>query len=338
MHRFLLLILAVLALGAAGFGLAQLEEARNSKLSLAAIVQERTALQKRIWDLQKKIGELESRLARTDRPAATALETDGPGESPSENGPASDWPRVRGRNDGGRFGALLANPEVQRLMAAQQKAGLDGRYSDLFKRLQLSPADLEKFKNLLVEKQAAMMDVLAATRAEGLTGPGNRDQVRQLVQDAQAEVDNTIRATLGDAGFVAYQSYEATVPERTVVSQLEQRLSYSATPLTDAQSAQMVQILAQTAPAGSANRAAGIAQLIPGGGPRAGVAGGTPITSDAITLAQSVLSAQQLSALQALQQEQQANALLQQQLRASFGRSSGATGATPTRTTGPGGG
>lgn len=349
MNRLLLTLLAVLILGSAGFGLAQIDQIKKLKQNLAALNEERSALQKRIWDLQKRNGELENRLARTADGIAPGLaEGDPAGDFPGGNDPGAAGPRQRGGFNGGRFAAILASPEVQKLMAVQQKAGLDSHYASLFKQLNLSPADLEKFKNLLVEKQSAVMDVMAAARAEGLTGRENRDQIRQLVQNAQTEVDNTIRSTLGDAAYAQYQNYEATVPQRNVVSQLDQRLSYSSTPLTDTQSAQLVQILAETAPQKSntdrGNATSPMVQMLGGaarGGPVGALVGGSaPITNDAITRAQGVLAPQQLSALQGLQQEQQAAAQLRQQLRANAQNRPQATPApagSPPKPTGPGG-
>jgi hypothetical protein len=353
MNRFLLIILAVLILGSVGFGLVQLDEIRKLKQNLATLDQERSALQKRIWDLQKQNGDLENRLTRTPGGGTPAVARSDPaGDMPRGNWPAAAGSRPDGRGDPGRFGAMMANPEVQKLMAIQQKAALDSRYASLFKQMQLAPADLDKFKSLLVEKQSAVMDVVSAARAQGLSGPDSREQIQQLVQNAQAEVDANIRSTLGDAAFAQYQTYEATMPERTVVTQLEQRLSYSSTPLTDAQSAQLVQILAQTAPpggnSGTTTGGGGLGRLLGGatGGGPAGIfgGGGTPITNEAITSAQGILSAQQLAALQSLQQEQQTSAQLRQQMRANFGGpASGAATpaagtATPPLTSGPGGG
>ena len=63
------------------------------------------------------------------------------------------------------FGAFMDNPAVQKLLSMQQKAGLDSRYAALFKQLNLSPADLDKFKNLLVEKQATVRDAVTAAHA-----------------------------------------------------------------------------------------------------------------------------------------------------------------------------
>lgn len=335
MNRLPLIVLAVLVLGSAGFGLFQLEKVRELTDDATAWDGEKAALQKRILALQRQIGELERRHAPVAvGPAAAGGDADG--RKPQQIGEVNR-PAPRGRRaDGARFENVMSNPDFQKLMAVQQKGALDGRYSGLFKQLQLSPADLEKFKNLLVEKQSAVMDVLAAARTEGLSGRDNRDQIKQLVQDAQNEVEGNIKATLGDAAYAQYQNYEATQPQRAVVSQLEQRLSYSPEPLTDAQSQQLVQILAESAPTkgnGTRNGGAGGFAVIAGGmgGPNISF-GGSSITSEAMTKAQGVLTAQQMAALQGLQQEQQASAQLRQQMRASF-QNHMPTSATPATST-----
>lgn len=236
----------------------------------------------------------------------------GPGFSPVEPGGPPEG--FRGGDGRGRFMAMLDNPEIQKLMTIQQKAALDSRFASLFKSLNLSPADLEKFKNLLVEKQTAVMDARAAARAQGLSGPESRDAIRQAITNAQAEVDNSIRSTLGEAGFAQYQTYEQTLPERNLVSQLQQRLSYSSSPLTDMQTNQVVALLA-------ANNAAANQGSTTASGPRNNFpqfrGGGVQITDAVIAGSQAILSGPQLTALTQLQQEQQAQAQLAAQLRAS---------------------
>jgi len=64
------------------------------------------------------------------------------------------------------------------------------------------------------------------------------------VQDTQAEIDGNICATIGDASFAQDKNYEATLPQRGVVNQLEKRLSYSTTPLRETQRTAQLQRLA----------------------------------------------------------------------------------------------
>lgn len=331
-------ILGALLLGAVAFGTAQMAEAEKLRTSLAALDQERTDLRKRIWELQKLNSELAARretVSTGNDGRVSASAGDGPPEATST--------AARPPLDRDRFVTFMNSPEMQHLLAIQQKAGLDGNYAALFKKLNLSPAELDKFKSLLVEKQSAVMDVMAAARSQGLTGRDDRDEIRRLVQDTQAEIDGNIRTTLGEAAYAQYKNYEVTLPQRGVVSQLAQRLSYSTTTLNETQAEQLVQVLAaNAAPANSAgnrpNAAAPLVQAFAGNArftQATALIGATAarITDTAVTQAQTVLAPQQIAALQSLQQEQQAAAQLLQQMRAS-----GRQGAPTAQPIGPGGG
>lgn len=290
---------------------------------------ERADWQKRLWAAEKNRAELESKIAAQTKesPAPTADEA-----------PAPEEPRFNRRNGAGNFMAMMNQPEVQRLMAVQQKAGLDSRYSSLFKNLSLSPDQLEKFKDLLVEKRTSMMDVLAAAREQGINPRTNPDAFSKLVTNAQSEIDANIRATLGDAGFSQYENYEKTLPQRNVVSQLEQRLSYSSTPLTTQQSEQMVSILQATTVARNSNTPAPLTAIGAGLSATFGgnAGGGSRITDATVNQAQGVLAGPQLDALRQLQQEQQAQAQLNAAMRNRFQGNGASTGGTSTPASTPG--
>src|SRR5690606_24143220 len=160
----------------------------------------------------------------------------------------------------------------------------------------------ETFKELLVEKRTALQDIRSAARQEGINSRNDPETLKKLVADAQAEIDNAIRATVGETGFAKYENYEKTLPQRNVVNQLEQRLSYSSTPLTNHQSEQMVAIISAT------NQRAGNSNITPtplaGGGPMPFQTRGseTRITDATINQALGVLAAPQIDALRQLQQ------------------------------------
>ncbi len=289
---------------------------------------ERADWQKRLWAAEKNRTDLEKEIATLKQPAPAAEE---PASAESAAPERTREPRRGGRAN---FMAMMEQPEMQRLVAVQQKAALDARYSALFKSLNLTPEQLDKFKNLLVEKRTAMMDVMAAAREQGINPRTDRAAFDKLVSDAQAEVDASIRSTVGDAGFNQYQDFEKTVPQRNVVNQLEQRLSYSSTPLTSAQSEQMVAILAATATARGGNRAIPAPLTNAGAGMFGAFPGGTPQITDA-TINQSlgVLAGPQVDALRQLQQEQQAQAALSAAMRDQFRNRGNSTPAPAPATT-----
>ncbi|HYC70697.1 MAG TPA: hypothetical protein VEB66_05790 [Opitutaceae bacterium] len=327
MPRTLIAALVVLLLGASGFGAAQLAEARRLRRNEAALAQERDELLRRIAELQKA-RRADPVRAEAGPGDAAAAENPGDAPVPATSGGEPGGPRMAFRAGGPgarRAFDALNTPEAQQLMSIQQRAALDGRYAALFRQLRLSPAELEQFKQLLVEKGSAVMDVMGAARAQGLTGREARNEIRQLVESTQAEIDATIRSTLGEAAYTQYKNYEATLPQRGVAEQLERRLSYTDAPLSPAQVEQVVQILHETSTGGGGGRdAAGPIISMALGGSAGSVAfssvggGGTRITDQTLTRAQGVLMPQQLAALQALQQEQAAAQRLQQQMRANF--------------------
>ena len=334
LKNYLILILVLTTLGGGALAWQQYQEL--IKLRAAALTNdERADWQKRLWAAQKRQHELEAALAALkNQNGGRDLDADGNGP----NGPGQGRRGARG-NMAANFMALMDKPEIQKLMAIQQRGALDSRYAALFKSLNLSPEQLAKFKDLLVEKGSAIADVMAAARAQGVSPQSDPAQFRALIADAQSQVDANIQATLGDAAFAQYQQYQQTLPQRNVVNQLAQSLSYTNTPLTDAQTEQMVQLLASTSPPASAaaiTRAEVAASLVVGFGGGGG-GGGSQITDTAIAQASTVLAPAQVQALQQLQQTQQAQAQINAAMRAQFGGGQNRT-ATPVATPKPPGG
>jgi len=181
------------------------------------------------------------------------------------------------------------SPKGSQLMAAQQRDMLDRRYSTLFKTLNLTPDQLAKFKDLLVERQNAARDVMNVAREQGLDfrNSNDRSEIQQLVQQAQADVDTSIATAIGQDKYAQFQNYDQTAPQRIVVNQIAQSLSYTSNPLTPEQNDQLVALLAQNAPP---NDTAGRQS--------------TPITDDIINAAQSFLTPDQVDALRQQQSRQ----------------------------------
>ena len=237
-----------------------------------------------------------SRPAVADAPSAPAMEVPPTADAPT----AQNAMPARGGNRPD-FAALMANPEFAQAMNLQQRAALDGRYADLFKKLQLAPAELEKFKNLLVERQTTRIDVINSARAQGLDPRTNREELQKLTTSAQAEVDTSIKTAMGETVYNQYQNYETTLPQRTLVSQLDQRLSYTGSPLNATQAEFLVNALAVST---ASTSAADPTNNTPRnwGGTRTAL----PIADAVIQQAQSVLTPGQLTALKQLQAEQTA--------------------------------
>ncbi len=248
-----------------------------------------------------------------------------PADDAAAAGPddATAAPARQQRNNRPNLTALMANPEFAKAWSIEQRAQLDNRYAGLFKQLNLSPTQLDALKNLLVDRQSSAMDVMATAREQGLDPRTDREAINKLITSAQSDVDQSIKATLGDTAYQQYQNYSATQSQRAVVSQLETRLSYSATPLTSAQSDFLVQALATPT---TTNSAAVAPQGFGGGGFGGRGGNAAPITDAVIQQAQNVLTPDQVSALKDLQAQQQAQQKIGQLFRAGGGGNRGGNG------------
>jgi hypothetical protein len=294
-RNYLLVFLALTTLG--GVVLAW-----NQHLELISL---RAALQEKDLDAQLHQHEFDTKLAalQASAKAKAAKRADEASQDSSDD--------QRQRGPFGNRRDMMNDPNFIKLMALQQKARLDSTYAPLFKQLtqqlNISPAQLAAFQNLLVQKQAAARDTVIAARDQGLTPATDRDEIAQLVAQSNADIDQQIQSTLGPDAFAQYQGYEQTLPERNAVTQLQQGLSYTSAPLTDAQSQQLIQLLAANAPQNNSNPTS-LRALFGGGG-------NTPITDADIAQASGFLSPDQVTALQQQQATQKAQAELTKALR-----------------------
>lgn len=329
LRSYLLVFFALTTLGLAAMVWTQHLDLVSLRDSDQLADADRDALQKKALAAEKRLHELEDELA------ALRAKTDDKAVADSEGGAAepNSTPQNAGRRGpNGRMAnvqALMNDPQFTKLMALQQKGQLDSRYGALFKELGLSPAQVDAFKNLLLQKQNAARDVLAAARDQGLDPRTDRATINQLLAQSNAEVDNQIQSTLGDAAYQQYKTFEQTLPQRNTVNQLQQSLSYTSTPLQDAQAQQLIQILASNSP--KTGNPTSARALLQGGGPFG--MQGAPITDQMITQAQGLLSQPQVAALQQLQQQQQAQTQMLQLLRSTAQQNRGAAPAGGTTTT-----
>jgi hypothetical protein len=280
-----------------------------------------------------------------DRLAAMRGRRGANGELANElgDGPGQDGPGAGAGRRGGRFGPwadMAANPEFQKLLSIQMRGRINQTYGALFKQLNLTPDQLAQFQGMLADKQQALMDVMQAAREQGINPREDPDGFKTLVNQALTQTDAQIEQALGPADYAQYQQYQQTLPERNVVSTLQQQLGYSQTPLSDDQASAMISLLAQNQPVRSGGGTAGTGNGGEGGpGPMALMNGGgnAKVTDATLAQASGILSAPQVAALQQIQEQQQAQQQMQQMMRAAYQGSSGA-GAAPAAPAASGGG
>jgi RNA polymerase sigma factor (sigma-70 family) len=243
-------------------------------------------LQEQVQDDRKEMDDLQGQLAAAKIHIAASAAAASTTNSSLAAGTA---PAGSGRST--PFGALLAmmdNPRMQKMTSITARFQLDNQYAGLFRSLNLAPEQLDQFKNLLVEKQMAAWDTMSAAQGQGIDWGTNPGGFFRAVAVAEKNVDNQISSLLGADGYNQFEQYAQTVPAVTTTGRLRQALSYTATPLTDAQASGLTQILAQYVPLPITNPFAVLN----------GDLGVTTLTAEARAQAQGVLLPAQLQALQ----------------------------------------
>lgn len=200
--------------------------------------------------------------------------------------------------------SLVRDPNFIQILARYRESTLDARYAELFRRLDLTTSELTEFKRLLVEKESIALDVVSVVP----TSDASPVELDAGVQAAQRDVEDNIRASLGDDRYAMYHAFEQSTAQRATVARLSQRLEYSPEPLQPAQADAVVTALMQH-PGAEASAAMPATTLLTGEG-TAEVASVFPdsasgwITDDAVQAARSILTPLQLNALHEIQNEQ----------------------------------
>jgi hypothetical protein len=305
-------ITAVVALVAIGSALYQARASRAAAATAASIMSERDALRARLAALEQRVQPSGASLAAqkevsgaTQSPAAPA-----PRPAASEN-TALDY--------------VLEHPETHGAFVEQFMLRWKLRYAGFFQTAGLSAEQQERILNEMKKTRTAALDMLATLHAQGYFRADNEDptatanMVRKIGKEVIQQREAALRATLGDAGFAAFQQYSATIPQRNVAEQLAGQLYNTNEPLTSSQAEQLVAVLAQngfeprggSTPGNTINGTVISQALYQARFVQAGQQGGmsvldwqAPVTDAAIARASSVLTPAQLAALKQVQASQ----------------------------------
>jgi hypothetical protein len=225
---------------------------------------------------------------------------------------------------------VLEHPDKRAAYIDSEVLRARARFERFFRESQLSPEQQDRFLKNLREFAEQKLDFLGAVRTYGYdpqTMPADKDSVAQmgrLEKQIPLDLQNNMRALLGDAGFQQYQQYTRALPIRNAVNDVAGRLYDTDTPLSAAQADQLTTILAQNPfrlpvlgfqgntvagtfiGVGSYNSAK--TQLNMQGGSTL-TDWHEPVSDAAVTRAAAVLSQPQLAALRRVQEQQVAQLL-----------------------------
>src|SRR5450756_338749 len=142
---------------------------------------------------------------------------------------------------------MFSDPKMKEMIKTQQKTVMgpmiEKQYRALFHQLNLSADHSAQLKDLMLKKMFAGTDAGMAMMDDSVDA-AKRDELTKQAKSETDGYDAQIKQFLGD-NYPAYQSYEKTVPDRTVVNQFSDQLSGDDS-LTPDQQAQLVQTLNAT--------------------------------------------------------------------------------------------
>jgi len=213
------------------------------------------------------VAKMEKQNATLSRVAAEAAEKTKALESESEQLRAMSGPRLapepaetpaEEKPKGGMLARMFKDPQMRKMLAAQQAATLRGFYSDFVKEARLTPDEADKFFQLLEDRQMALMDSSANMMS------GNPVDMKAATA-ATNTADEALKELLGSDRFGLYRDFEKTLGDRIQVQQFSQQLGPVGAPLQDYQTQALIQIMSQERAnlPGPQTGGAGMASLTP---------------------------------------------------------------------------
>jgi hypothetical protein len=123
----------------------------------------------------------------------------------------------------------------------EAKNSLASQYGDLFKKLNLSPENLDKLKDLMVDESMASQELYMTIQTDGNTTLSEK-QLEELERRSQAvydEYESKRKELLGDEGYEDFKEYQASMFERFQINTFMQSLG-SGEGLTDDQKEDLI--------------------------------------------------------------------------------------------------
>lgn len=212
------------------------KDAQNAALVAerdAALAAEKAALAA-VDPLRENIARLtleRDRLQAQPKTQPADLGTAGPMPPPDAEGPNPGRPGLSGMI------AMFKTPEGKKMLQVQSSSRVRTQYSELAKRLKLSPQDSTVLLGLLADRQTAR------TTARINSG-GNSAQLTAETGSIESEFNDKLKTTLGEDGFGQFSEYEKSVDERGAVGQIEEQFNSAGTPLDTTQKESLIQLMA----------------------------------------------------------------------------------------------
>lgn len=238
-----------------GFAIRATLELRQTKTSLANLSSQRAAIRGKIAQGEERLRAANVAAMESKQEVASPREepesTRNASGAASTANPLSAQPKAAVRDDN-PFAVILNDPNRRAVYLADYRAGLDWTLGGRFKALGLSPAMIEKVKDIAVEDRLGWLDFRAVADAHGLDW---NSEGREALREKQQKLGQAkIADVLGPELNRRWRDYGATQNVRDFVQRLASTGSYLDTPMTSAQVERTNAILVANGTPREANR------------------------------------------------------------------------------------
>jgi len=134
---------------------------------------------------------------------------------------------------------MMKDPQMKEMIRAQQKMALDRMYGSLFKQLNWPAGDVDKLKDLLLERQMA----LAEAGMSMMSGSAeDRQRAVEETKTVKADYDKKLQDFFGPEGYKVFQDYDNTVGERMQIGMFKDSLPSDAA-LSEQQESDLIAVM-----------------------------------------------------------------------------------------------
>ena len=153
----------------------------------------------------------------------------------------------------------MEDPKVQVLHYANERAGLAQTYGPFFQSHHLTPAQIEKLSDLIIQSRAHNYDLSEINRTKGISF-NDPAMVAQRKQ-GEAEVQAGMTEVLGESGYTHFKDYARALEVRTFVGKIAGAAAVEGMPINREQAEALVQALANACPMYSLGAPANLSRI-----------------------------------------------------------------------------
>jgi RNA polymerase sigma factor (sigma-70 family) len=135
---------------------------------------------------------------------------------------------------------ITANPATRKAMRDQQKMGMSAIYSDLVKRLNLTPEQAGQFNDLLADSVMDNIDLIT----QALRDNKSRGEIDQMFAAQNSALQDKLQALVGPDGLAQYQDYTKNLLSTLTAAQFAGSLTGDLATIADKKS-QLTQAMQQ---------------------------------------------------------------------------------------------